>query len=145
MYSSLSVTFTGDTSVLKASFLPEIILDEKCDYSCAFLDLVIKNISNLNEFLKMDVIRINCDIISDSYINGERAHTIHQFITSVSTVKGQSIIEIPKNLNYFLLKTRNLRTIQISLTDHSGKLIDLHGGDIICRINIKREPCEITH
>lgn len=137
MTSSLTVTFTGKTAVLQANFLPEITLDEKSDYSCTLLDLVIKNVGDINKI--SNVIRVDCDIISDSYINGERGHAIHQFVSSASRTKGQSIIEFPKHLNYFPVKIRNLRSIQISIVDQNGELIKLNGGDIICRINIKRD------
>lgn len=139
MTSSLTVTFTGEKPVLQANFLPEITLDEDCDYSCALLDLIITKCTDLHKILNLDVIRIDCDIISESYINGERGHTIHQFATSASRAHGQTIVELPNNLNYFPIKTGNLRTIQISIVNLKGELIDLTGCDIICRINIKRE------
>lgn len=143
MTSSLTVTFRGTSSVLQSHFLPEIMLDADFDYSCAFLDLIIKTTDKdgaaLRKIAKSDVLRINCDIISKSYINGERWHTIHQFATGASHMKGQILVEIPKNLNYFPIKYKNLHSIQISIVDRAGKLLDIHGGEINCRINIKRD------
>lgn len=152
MTTSLTVTFSGNTSVLQSSFLPEIMLDENYDYSCALLDLIIQK---MEKRIKLNVIRVNCDLICGSYINGERIHTIHQFATCTSVVKvvkkevveeekkktieTQTLVEIPKNLNYFPVKTKNLRSIQISIVDQNGSLVDLHGCEIICRINIKRD------
>lgn len=136
--SSLTVTFSGKTSVLQANFFPEIMLDDNYEYSCALLDLIIKNSPDLKKIIDLGVIRIDCDIISESYINGERKHVIHQFATT-PLVKGQtSFVEIPKHLNYFPIKTKSLQSIQISIFDHSGQLVDTKGADIICRINIKR-------
>lgn len=142
MTSSLTVTFTGNTSVLQANFLPEITLDAYGVYSCALLDLIIKSIDESIQSLKLKVLRVDCDIISDSYINGERGQTIHQFAASASLVKGRTIVEIPKNLNYFPVKTQNLRSIQISIVDDKGASIDLNGAEIICRISIKRDNSE---
>lgn len=139
MTSSLTVTFTGSTSVLHANFLPEITLDADYVYSCALLDLIIKDINDSNKSLKSKVLRVDCDIISDSYINGERGQIIHQFAASASHVNNQNIVEIPKNLNYFPIKTQNLRSIQISIVDDNGSSIDLNGAGIICRISIKRD------
>lgn len=140
MTSSLTVTFSGTSSVLQTYFFPEITLDEDYEYSCALLDLIInsKQKFDLKEILSLNVIRIDCDIVSGSYINSERRHTIHQFATSTSNVKGQILVEIPKHLNYFPVKTKNLCSIQISLLDRNGKVLNITTGDIICRINIKR-------
>lgn len=142
MTSLLTITFSGNSAVLETYFLPEILLNEECDYSCALLDLIIKNdkSEDFDKIIKVDVMQINCDVISGSYINGVQSHSIHQFATSAAHVKGQILVENPKNLNYFPIKIKNLQTIQISIFDQSGKLVDFYGGDIICRINIKREP-----
>lgn len=135
---SLTITFSGTTSVLYANFLPEIILDEKFDYSCAVLDLYIKN-TTVNKLVLNNVIRIDCDIISGSYINGERNQTIHQFIAGVSIGSEQTFREIPKNLNYLPVKTKSLRRIHLSIVDSKGKLVNFQGAELICRLNIKRE------
>lgn len=143
MTSLITVNFSSSSasSVLQAHFLPEIILDEDYDYSCAFLDLIIKTKSetDLKELAKLDVLRINCDVVSGSYINEERRHTIHQFATSASHMTGRILVEIPKNLIYFPIKFKSLRSIQISIVDQNNKLININSDcDIFCRINIRR-------
>lgn len=140
MTSLLTVTFTGTfTAPLQANFFPEIILDEEVEYSCALVDLIIKNSNDLDKLIKLDVIHIKCDIISGSYINSGRNQVIHQFATCTSHVKGKTFVESPKNLIYLPLKTKNLRSTQISILDHKGKPVNITSGEIICRINIKRE------
>lgn len=144
MTSLYTVVFTGTSSILQANFLPEITLDENSDYSCALIDLFIKNTNNADKIVNIGEIRINCDIISGSYINGQQSHTIHQFATSTSDVKGQIFVEIPKHLIYFPIKVKSLRSIQISIVDHKGEPINIYGGEIICRINIKRDTTQIN-
>lgn len=142
MSSTLTFIFSGISSVLQNNFIPEINLNDEYEYSCAFLDLIIKKNnekSNLNEILKSNIIRIDCDIISGSYINGVRKHTIHQFAPVTSYVTDQTLFEFPKHRNYFPLKIKNLRSIQILIVDDTGKKVDFNGVDIICRINIKRD------
>lgn len=141
MSSSFTVTFSGKKSVLQSHFLPEITLDNGHNYSCALLDLIIemKNKADLEKIVGLGVLHIKCDVISGSYINGVRSHVIHQFASSTSVVKGQIFVEIPKHLNYFPLNIKNLSSIQISIVDNKGREIDIYGGDISCRINIKRE------
>lgn len=139
MTSSLTVAFSGIKSILQANFLPELILDEDCDYSCALLDLIVKDCNQLSKITNSGVIHIACDIISGSYINGQRSHIIHQFAASTSYAKNQLFVENPKHLNYFPLKVKSLQSIQISIVDKNGNPIDFYGGEIICRINIKRD------
>lgn len=141
MTQSLTVTFSGSASELQSPFFPEIILDVDCDYSCALLDLMIKsrNEADMKKIVDLNVLRINCDIIFGSYINGERTHAIHQFVTRASRVKGVTLVEIPTHLTYFPIKVKNLRSIQIALTDQAGKSIDIVVSELICRINIKRD------
>lgn len=137
MTSSLTITFTGaNSSVLQANFCPDIILNADSNYSCALLDLIIYN--SENSLKKSDVIGINCDIISDSYINGEQNHSIHQFAPSNSNVKSKTFVEIPKHICYLPIKSKSLRSIQISIVNQSGELIKIDG-NIICRINIKKD------
>lgn len=141
MTSTIAAVFSNDNTSTSTSiihFLPEIVLDPNYDYSCALLDLIISKCTNLNEISK-NIININCDIISESYINGSRCHTIHQFVISKPNVKDQTIIETPKHLNYFPIKVKNLRYIQISFTNQNGSPLNFISEKIICRLNIKRE------
>lgn len=135
MSSLLTVILTGsNTSELRANFFPEIFLDFKeNEYSCALLDLIVRNGSDFNK-----IFRVNCDIISGSYINGTVSRVIHQFAGSVSKVKQQTLVEIPVNLDYLPVKVKHLRSIRISFTDSSDQAVKIQG-EISCRINIKRK------
>lgn len=134
MVSSLTLTLSGKSSVLQTDFLPELILDEQYDYSCALIDLLIQNNSNEKITIR-GVIHIDCDIISESYINGVRKHTIHQFVARASLESNQILVESAKHLIYFPVNSKNLRTIHLSVLDSEGKQIK---GAITARINIKR-------
>lgn len=143
MTSELTVAFTGTTSELQVNFFPEIILENENEYfNCAFLDLLImkdkkatENV-NLKEIFDLDLICVNCDLISGSYINGVQCRTIHQFTGRSLQVKGGTVFETPEFLNFFRIKNRNLQSIQISITDKAGVPINTKGANIICRIKI---------
>lgn len=234
--SSFTVTFTGRTSVLRADFFPEIMLDPCANYSCALLDFTTYNsipnivegknnelkykfkgkdgneektialptsmyeIEDILKYLKsefrtsnisltydiseasstvqiafdteitwtggtilnvigfenkpfkknwkyrsehiakitdIDVIRIECDIVSDSYINGKNCHTIHQF-SNCKVPPGYKFIEVPRHIIYLPIKETRLPSIQISVIDQNGDLIDFRGEQISCRIHIKK-------
>lgn len=85
----------------------------------------------------IDVIRIDCDIVSGSYINGKHCHTIHQF-SHCKVSPGYKFIEVPRHIIYLPIKEKHLRTIQISIVDQDGRLIDFRGEQISCRIHIKK-------
>lgn len=86
---------------------------------------------------KIDVIRVECDIVSGSYINGKNCHTIHQF-SHCKVDPGHKFIEVPRHIIYLPVKEKQLRSIQISIVDQEGHLIDFRGEQISCRIHIKK-------
>lgn len=229
--SSITVSLTGTTSELTANFFPEIVLDEKYEYSCGLLDFTTyqstPNISKSNntfhfdggvieipigsyevvevlDYIKMklqdfgisfdykvnkntfkttvkcsakillglpnsihtvlgfrggvgeeipanfeheseeairisklNVIRIECNIISGAYVNGKLCHAIYEFASNKVDI-GYKIIEQPQNIIYLPVIPRRISSIQISVVDQNGDLIDFRGEDITCRIHIKR-------
>lgn len=139
MTSSLIVAFSGTSTVLQANFLPEITLDVDKNYSCALLDLIIHDSEDVDKIKGLELVQIKCDIVSDSYINGKRCHTLYQFATCTSRVNNKTFVEIPANISYLPVKTKNLRSINISIVDRKGNPIDISSGNIICRIKIKRD------
>lgn len=89
------------------------------------------NISNLN------TIRIDCNIVTGSYINGNKTHTLYEFAPATET--GYKIIEVPRNIVYLPITSKKISFIQISLLDQDGKRLDFRGETICVRIHIKRD------
>lgn len=90
-------------------------------------------------FIKLsdiDIFRINCDIVSDSFINGTRCHTIHQF-ARFRIANDFKYIEVPRNLIYLAVNQKRFSSIQISIVDQNGNPIDIRG-EINCRIHIRK-------
>lgn len=52
---------------------------------------------HIAEITPIDVIRIECDIVSGSYINGRHCRTIHQF-SHCKVSPGYKFIEVPKHI-----------------------------------------------
>lgn len=92
---------------------------------------------HIAKITNIDVIRIECDIASGSYINGKPCHTIYQF-SHCKVSPGYKFIEVPKHIIYFPVNEKQLRFIQISIVDQDGNLIDFRGEQISCRIHIKK-------
>lgn len=94
-----------------------------------------------NDIMKIasqDVVRVECNITSGSYVNGISSHSIYEFATHKVEV-GHKIIERPKNLIYLPVPSKRLSQIQISLVDQNGAPIDFRGENITCRIHLKRD------
>lgn len=85
----------------------------------------------------IQMIRIDCNIVFNSYYNDVSTHTLHQF--PIHTPAGYKIDETPKNLIYLPITTDRIRTIEISVKNQQGNLIDFRGEEITCRIHIKRD------
>ena len=85
--------------------------------------------------IKWNSIRVECNIITNSFINGERSHTIHEFHPRVDP--GYKIIETPKSLIYLLVSVRSIDHLEIKITDQDGNLINNRGEDISVRLHLK--------
>lgn len=87
--------------------------------------------------LPTTVIRIECDIVSGSYVNGEPSHIIHEFALNVPP--GYRIIEIPKNAIYFPINQNNISCIHIRLLDINNQLINLRGEEVQLYLHLRRK------
>lgn len=87
--------------------------------------------------LSTTVVRIECDIVSGSYINGKPAHIIHEFAPNIPP--GYRIIEIPKNVIYFPINQKNITCITIRLLDINNNLINFRGEDIQLYLHLRKK------
>lgn len=85
--------------------------------------------------LPTTIVRIECDIISGSYINGKPAHIIYEFAPGVPA--GYKIIEIPKNIIYFPVNQNIVSEINIRLLDANNKLINLREEEIHLYLHLR--------
>lgn len=86
---------------------------------------------------QMNNLRVDCDLITGSYHNGKGTHTIYEFDVSVDP--GYKICEQPKHLIYLPVVRQRINTVNVSIVDHKGELVDFRGENITCRIHIKRD------
>lgn len=84
---------------------------------------------------RVNVIRINCNLIVDSYINNTSAHTLHQF--AINVMPGYKISEIPGTLIYLPINTRRISTISINIVDQDGEALNFRGETITLRLHLK--------
>lgn len=105
----------------------------KCKLPANVLHISDKHI-NIN---RINVIRIECNIISGAYINNLRSHTLHEFYPAVAP--GYKIVEVPTNVIYLPVTVKTIHSITLNIVDQSGHLINFRGETITIRIHIKRD------
>lgn len=96
---------------------------------------IIHYSDNPVDVTRVNTISVECNIINGSYINEANVHTIHQFSLRVSP--GYKISEIPFNVIYLPLNTRQVSTLVLKVVDQTGKLINFRGEDISIRLHLK--------
>lgn len=106
-------------------------------YGKVFLKSFIFHVSLLPvNILSTTVVRIECDIVSGSFINGKSSHIIHEFAPNVPP--GYRIIEIPKNTIYFPVNRKTINSINIRILDIKNNLVDLRGEEVHIYLHLKK-------
>ena len=77
------------------------------------------------------------DIISGSYVNGTTQPTIYSFFPNVSP--GYKIVEKPINLSYLPVIMDTISSIETTITDQTGKRLNLRGEYITMRLEIREK------
>lgn len=93
------------------------------------------HISNLPvSILKINSLRVDCNVVAGSFVNGQRVHTLHEFFPAVPP--GYKIIEKPTQVIYLPLTTKKLENVQIRVNQDGGR-VNFRGEIISVRLHIK--------
>lgn len=84
---------------------------------------------------KVNAVRIECNIITGSYVNNKLVHTIHEFAPVVPP--GYKIVEVPRNVIYLPVNVKQITTVTIKLVDQDNHLINFRGETVTVRLHIK--------
>ncbi len=140
------ITLSANTSTLK-SIIDITNADYTIDFTIAntirsilgFDSIIIAEGHNVSEnivnIIDFNSIFVNCDCISESYVNGISSPVIYSFGPKVSP--GYRIVESPVNLVYLPLNRKTLSELSIWITDQAGRPIDFRGENITCRFHIR--------
>lgn len=86
--------------------------------------------------LKVNALRVECNITQGAYINGCKVHTIHEFFPAVPP--GYKIIENPKQVIYLPIAVKSISNIQVRILDQNADLVNFRDEIITIRLHIKR-------
>lgn len=78
----------------------------------------------------VEAIRVNCDLVGGSFHNGISTHTVHEF--QPKPVSNYKLIEQPQHLIYLPIIKQRINSVNITVTDQDGNLLNLKGGEIHC-------------
>lgn len=87
--------------------------------------------------LSTTIVRVECDIVRGSFVNGKPSHIIHEFVPNVPP--GYRIIEIPKNIIYFPVTRNSLSSLKIRVLDINDRLINLRGEEIQIYLHLRKK------
>lgn len=94
------------------------------------------HMSDLNiNIIKVNAIRIECNIVTGAYINNVHAHTIHEFSTVVGP--GYKIVEVPRNVIYLPVNVKQITSVTLKIVDQDDDLINFRGETITARLHLK--------
>lgn len=85
-----------------------------------------------------NVIRIECDLVTNSYNNGKNSNTLYEF-SNGKVEAGYKLIEIPRHIVYLPIRKRQIDSIQIKIVDESNNLLNFRGEEISCRVHIRKD------
>lgn len=87
------------------------------------------------EILKVNSLRVECNITTGAYINGQKAHTIYQFFPAVPP--GFKIIQVPSNVIYLPVNGKTISHLRLSIVDQDGDLVNFRGEVITIRLHLR--------
>lgn len=138
------IIMKGNTKTLKSEIL------SRCDINfmkpnnigsmLGFKNMIVRayekcESNDLVSILRVESLRINCNLIRGSYNNGKPTHTLHEFFPEVPP--GYKVVEVPRNLIYLPVTGRVIDSVEIRICDQDGNLVDLRGENTNIRLHLR--------
>lgn len=125
MMSSFKIDFTHENNI------SSLLGFESTVYEANHVHESIK----LVNILKINCIKVECNLISGSFCDGEPSQAIHEFFPNVAP--GYKIIEVPRHLVFYPLHSKTVSKVNIVLKDQNKNLVNLQGEPITVRLQIR--------
>lgn len=89
------------------------------------------------DILKVSVVRVECNLVSGSYINSYEAHTLHEFFPNVPP--GVKIIEVPSHPIYLPVRAKSIDTLSVRLVDQNGSPVNFRDEIVTLRLHLRQD------
>jgi hypothetical protein len=86
--------------------------------------------------MRENMIRIECNIATNSYRNGEPVHIIHSFYPT--DPPGYKIVENPRNVIYLPINTRIIHNISLKILDQNGFPVNFRKEVVTVRLHLRK-------
>ena len=117
-------------------FRPENSIGRLLGFTSRILEANVTYESDLPvKILKVNALRVECNITTGAFINEQRVHTIHEFFPMVPP--GYKIVEVPSHVIYLPITVGVISHIQLRIIDQDGDLVNFRGEVITVRLHIK--------
>jgi len=83
----------------------------------------------------MYTIRLECKIISGSYVDNTPNHTLHEF--GINVPPGYKMTVTQHNLIYLPINCDEISTLSIRIVDQNGDSVNLRGENVSIRMQIR--------
>lgn len=118
------------------NFIPDDSIGRLLGFTPRVLKSNITHTSDLPvAILKVNSLRVECNITAGAFINEQRVHTIHEFFPIVPP--GYKIVEVPSHVIYLPITVQAIDHLQLKLVDQDGQFVNFRGEIITIRLHIK--------
>lgn len=118
-------------------FTPPLSIAPLLGFTRRDLEPNVTHVSDLPvAILKVNALRVECNITTGAYINGQRVHTIHEFFPAVPA--GYKIIEVPSQVIYLPVAVKSIDYLQLRIVDQDDHLVNFRGETITIRLHLKQ-------
>jgi len=87
------------------------------------------------QITSINVINVECNIITGSYRNGKRSLSIYSFYPDIPM--GYKLIERPTNLLFLPVHVREISNITLRLTNQEGSLVDFNEEEVTIHLILR--------
>lgn len=95
------------------------------------------------DIVPINLIRVECNISSGSYVNGEVAHTIFAF--SLNVAPGYKMSLSPQTIIYSPINVGSIDHLRIDLVDQDGHPVNFGGEEVTLRLHIREKKKNHHH
>lgn len=85
---------------------------------------------------KVNTIRLECNLVTGSYINNQPGHILHEFFPTVAP--GYKISERPSNVIYLPVTKKQIDNITVRIVDQDGNLVNFVTEEVTIRLHLKK-------